>query len=195
MFFYIVLTPISTTSGLWSTGNTRKYHQIDVYIDQCDFSRLSTVRENARNSWTAWYNWIIFWIFIYFTIFQLPVCKWWQEFAEHHLGQSKSFSENANNSWTATSILNKFCILIHFNIVKPLECRTVIFFLSTETLKEPTQGDGSFEHPKHMFIILEPHHMFWSNFAYLFICMPNGDRCLSSIILASRGIIVKVLKS
>ena len=35
MFFYIVLTPISTTSGLWSTGNTRKYHQIDVYIDQC----------------------------------------------------------------------------------------------------------------------------------------------------------------
>ena len=35
MFFYIVLTPISTTSGLWSTGNTRKYHQIDVYIYQC----------------------------------------------------------------------------------------------------------------------------------------------------------------
>ena len=36
MFFYIVLTPISTTSGLWSTGNTRKYHQIDVHIYQCD---------------------------------------------------------------------------------------------------------------------------------------------------------------
>ena len=36
MFFYIVLTPIYTTSGLWSTGNTRKYHQIDVYIYQCD---------------------------------------------------------------------------------------------------------------------------------------------------------------
>ena len=36
MFFYIVLTPISTTSGLRSTGNTRKYHQIDVYIYQCD---------------------------------------------------------------------------------------------------------------------------------------------------------------
>ena len=35
MFFYIVLTPIPTTSGLWSTGNTRKYHQIDVYIYQC----------------------------------------------------------------------------------------------------------------------------------------------------------------
>ena len=33
--FFIVLTPISTTSGLWSTGNTRKYHQIDVYIYQC----------------------------------------------------------------------------------------------------------------------------------------------------------------
>ena len=36
MFFYIVLTPISTTSGLLSTGNTRKYHQIDVYIYQCE---------------------------------------------------------------------------------------------------------------------------------------------------------------
>ena len=36
MFFYIVLTPISTTSGLWSTGNTRKHHQIDVYIYQFD---------------------------------------------------------------------------------------------------------------------------------------------------------------
>ena len=35
MFFYIVLTPISTTSGLQSTGNTRRYHQIDVYIYQC----------------------------------------------------------------------------------------------------------------------------------------------------------------
>ena len=36
MFFYIVLTPISTTFGLLSTGHTRKYHQIDVYIYQCD---------------------------------------------------------------------------------------------------------------------------------------------------------------
>ena len=35
MFLYIVLTPISTTSGLRSTGNTRKYQQIDVYIYQC----------------------------------------------------------------------------------------------------------------------------------------------------------------
>ena len=38
MFFYIVLTPISTTSGIWSTGNTRKYQQVDVYIYQCDNS-------------------------------------------------------------------------------------------------------------------------------------------------------------
>ena len=30
------LTPISTTSGLGSTGNMRKYQQIDVYIYQCD---------------------------------------------------------------------------------------------------------------------------------------------------------------
>ena len=36
MFFYIVLTPISTTFGLRSTGNTRKYQQIDVYIYQCE---------------------------------------------------------------------------------------------------------------------------------------------------------------
>ena len=36
MFFYIVLTPISTTSSLRRTGNKRKYHQIDVYIYQCD---------------------------------------------------------------------------------------------------------------------------------------------------------------
>ena len=36
MFFYIVLTPISTTSGLWGTGNTRKYHQVEVYIYQCE---------------------------------------------------------------------------------------------------------------------------------------------------------------
>ena len=35
MFFDIVLTPISTTSGIEGTGNTRKYHQIDVYIYQC----------------------------------------------------------------------------------------------------------------------------------------------------------------
>ena len=35
MFSYVVLTPISTTSGLEGTGNMRKYHQIDVYIYQC----------------------------------------------------------------------------------------------------------------------------------------------------------------
>ena len=40
MFFYIVLTPIFNTSGLCSTGNTRKCHQIDVYIYQCDKSCL-----------------------------------------------------------------------------------------------------------------------------------------------------------
>ena len=35
MYLNIVLTPIYTTSSLWSTGNTRKYQQIDVYIYQC----------------------------------------------------------------------------------------------------------------------------------------------------------------
>ena len=46
-FFYIVLTLISTTSRLRSTGNTRKYQQIDVYIYQCDslFSRLHRRRQ------------------------------------------------------------------------------------------------------------------------------------------------------
>ena len=47
-FFYIVLTPISTTSGLWSTGNTRKYHQIDVYIYQCEVRALQAVAVNER---------------------------------------------------------------------------------------------------------------------------------------------------
>ena len=37
MYFYTVLTPISTTSILWSTGKTRKYQQIDVYIYQCGY--------------------------------------------------------------------------------------------------------------------------------------------------------------
>ena len=52
MFFYIVLTPISTTSGLWSTGNTRKYHQIDVYIYQCG---LATHLVAADYHW-SWCN-------------------------------------------------------------------------------------------------------------------------------------------
>ena len=41
MFFYIVLTQISTTSGLWSTGNTCKYQHIKVYIYQCVNGQLS----------------------------------------------------------------------------------------------------------------------------------------------------------
>ena len=41
MFLYIVLTPVYTTSGLLSTGNTRKYQQIDVYIYQCVFACFS----------------------------------------------------------------------------------------------------------------------------------------------------------
>ena len=40
--FFNVLTPISTTSGLWSTGITRKYQQIDVYINQCDDATYKT---------------------------------------------------------------------------------------------------------------------------------------------------------
>ena len=52
MFFYIVLTPISTTSGLWSTGNTRKYHQINVYIYQCGYYRCMCESSKFPKSWT-----------------------------------------------------------------------------------------------------------------------------------------------
>ena len=47
MFFYIVLTPISTISGLRSTGNTHKYHQIDIYIYQC-------ATDKKKKCQTAW---------------------------------------------------------------------------------------------------------------------------------------------
>ena len=59
MFFYIVLTPISITSGLWSTGNTHKYHQINVYIYKCEYiGHLGGHLENCtldRNiAYTRW---------------------------------------------------------------------------------------------------------------------------------------------
>ena len=48
MFFYIVFTPILKTSGQWSTGNTRKYQQIDVYIYQCEYwSQLKVIQYYA----------------------------------------------------------------------------------------------------------------------------------------------------
>ena len=47
MFFFIVLTPIYTTSGLWSTDNTRKYHQIDVYIYQCGNAEVGLCSVNV----------------------------------------------------------------------------------------------------------------------------------------------------
>ena len=47
MFFYIVLTQISTTSCLGSTGYTRKYQQIDVYIYQCEIASATTFRSLA----------------------------------------------------------------------------------------------------------------------------------------------------
>ena len=57
MFFYIVSPPISITSGLWSTGNTRKYQQIDVYICQCGvvhkifrMAGVKTIRIPAQRS-------------------------------------------------------------------------------------------------------------------------------------------------
>ena len=52
-FFYMVFTPLSTTSGLWSTGNTRKYHQIDVYIYQCELSaeRLQAFLKKKAYTW------------------------------------------------------------------------------------------------------------------------------------------------
>ena len=50
-----------------------------------------------------------------------------------------------------------------------------------------------------MLITLEPHGIFGSNFANLFILtfpatgMQNGDGALSSIILAGQGLLVKML--
>ena len=35
--WHVYLYSINTNIGLWSTGNTRKYHQIDVYIYQCGY--------------------------------------------------------------------------------------------------------------------------------------------------------------
>ena len=46
-FLNKVLTPISTTSGLWSTGNTRKYQQIDIYIYQCE---IGCAQPNFKNT-------------------------------------------------------------------------------------------------------------------------------------------------
>ena len=58
MYFYIVLTPISTTSGLWSTGKTRKYHQIDVYIYQCELAehKKQTTRKCTNSNQTIAHN-------------------------------------------------------------------------------------------------------------------------------------------
>ena len=53
MFFYIVLTPISTTSGLWSTGNTPKYQQIDVYIYQCDVAYQIKENKECSSGWAV----------------------------------------------------------------------------------------------------------------------------------------------
>ena len=50
MFFYKVLTPISTTSDIWSSGNTRKYQQIDTYIYQCEIVRAE---ENLKMSYSG----------------------------------------------------------------------------------------------------------------------------------------------
>ena len=50
MFFYMVLTPISTTSGISSTGNTRKYKQIDVYIYQCDIGKTRWFKRIRQES-------------------------------------------------------------------------------------------------------------------------------------------------
>ena len=52
MFFYKVLRPISTTSGLKGTGlNTRKYHQIDVYIYQCVEVMSNNKNYDREGSW------------------------------------------------------------------------------------------------------------------------------------------------
>ena len=59
--FYIVLTPIYSASGLWSTGNTRKYQQIDVYIYQCEDANSPSQLNGIGKIW------IVF-VTTYFTI-------------------------------------------------------------------------------------------------------------------------------
>ena len=46
MLFFTVLTPISTTSGIYSTDNTRKYQQIDVYIYYCADVKQIILKDN-----------------------------------------------------------------------------------------------------------------------------------------------------
>ena len=69
-------------------------------------------------------------------------------------------SENAHNSWTAGYIWIKFCVLIYFNIIQLLvrgdEALPSIILAGQSILVK-------------MLITLEPHHIFWSNFAYLYI--------------------------
>ena len=40
MFFLFCFNTNIYTSGLWSTGKTRKYHQIYIYIYQCEHDVL-----------------------------------------------------------------------------------------------------------------------------------------------------------
>ena len=83
-------------------------------------------------------------------------------FAEHQFSRLLPVSENAHNSWTAWYIWSKFCILTYFNIVQSLVCKIVtslcqeLFWLLVK-----------------MLIILEPQHIFWSNFAYLYTPASN----------------------
>ena len=53
MLFYIVLTSISTTSGLWNNDNTRKSQQIDVNIYQCDYEHKFSTDEHSHSDYRA----------------------------------------------------------------------------------------------------------------------------------------------
>ena len=55
-------------------------------------------------------------------------------FAEHHFGQSMSFSKNAHTSCTTPYILIKFSILIHFNTVETLVYKTVNFIVVNQNI-------------------------------------------------------------
>ena len=78
-------------------------------------------------------------------------------FAQHHFSRLWSVSENAHNSWTA------YCIFIIWT--RPV---TGLQY-GGEALPSPIFA-GQVIIVK-MLIILEPHHIFWSNFACLYILM------------------------
>ena len=97
-----------------------------TWLCRASAKNLGSVSENAHNSWTPWYIHFKFCILMYFNPLSSHChAKRWRGFAEHHFGRSSSISEKAHNSWTPWYNHFKFCTLMYFNIVQPLPCKTM----------------------------------------------------------------------